>query len=148
QAGQDKSDRAFAEKIGDGRFDEERLVKDNASDELLGNVNEVLESVLDAIHDGDGVGVPALLQDWQIYRRLAVHPNDVGLNGVSIHGFADIADENGGLADCFQRHAVDELCGGRLAVGVQVVIDGTDLNVAGGENEVALVDGAHHVHGA
>src|SRR5713226_1313549 len=42
QAGQHQADGALAEQIGDSSFDEERLVKHNASDELLGNVNKVL----------------------------------------------------------------------------------------------------------
>ncbi len=65
-AGQDQSDGALADQVGDGRFDKERLVKDDACDELFRNINKVLKSFLDSVHHGDGIGVPALLQDRQV----------------------------------------------------------------------------------
>ena len=114
----------------------------------LGISTQMLERFLDAVNDGDGIGVAALLQNREVNGRLTVHTHDVGLNGVGVHGVADIPDEHGGLADRFQGHAVDELGGRCLAVGIQIVIDGSDFDVAGGKNEIALVDGANHVHGA
>src|SRR6266436_4683265 len=45
-----------------------------------------------------------------------------------------------------QRHVIDGLRSGCLAVGVEVVVVGTDLYVACRKNQVALVDRPNHIH--
>ena len=52
------------------------------------------------------------------------------------------------MPDDLERHRVDLLRGGHLAVGVEVVILGADAHVAGGQDEVGLVDAVHHIHQA
>src|SRR5579859_7659168 len=110
----------------------------------------MLKRVFNALDNGDGVGVAALLENRQIDGALTVNANNVGLDGLRVNGFAHVADKHGRLrlADGLQRHGVDIGCRGRLAVGVEVVVVRANLHVAGGENQVGVIDFAHDVHGA
>ena len=60
---------------------------------------------------------------------------------VATRGEVDRRSANG-----LQGHVIDLLCGGDLAVGVQVVVDGPDLDIARRQNQIAFVDGTNHVH--
>src|SRR5256884_653768 len=149
QTREDEADASFAKHVGDGCFDESLFVKKAIGNVLLGNVNQMLESAFDAIDDGDGVGIAALFENGKVDGALPIHSYDVGLDGLGVYGFADIADKHRGLrlADTLERHGVDVRGRRSLAVGIEVVIVRTDFDVAGGKNQVGVVDFAHHVHG-
>ncbi len=115
---------------------------------MLGNVDEVLQRILDALNHRDRIRIATLLQNRQVNRRLAVHANDVGLNRLSIDRFADIAYQHRRLTHRLQWHLVDRGCRRILAIGIEVVVEWPDLHVAGREDQVALVDFAHDIHGA
>ena len=70
------------------------------------NVQQVLDPVAHAVHDLNGVAVAALLQDRQVNRLLAVHANDVVLNGRRVFGVPDVAEAQHAVADRLQRHIV------------------------------------------
>ena len=124
------------------------MVEYDASDELFGNIDEVLERFLNAGNNRERVRIAALLENREIDGRLPIHANNIGLDGLCIDGFPDVRDHYRGLADGFERHRIDHAGGGNLGVGVEVVVVGADLDVARGKNEVAFVDLADHVHWA
>src|SRR4029077_14894404 len=146
--GEDQADSAFADQVEDGSLDENRLVENYSCRKLLRDVNEMLEGIGDAIDHGDGVRVAALFENRQVDRGLAIHAHDVGLNSLGVHGLADVAHQHRGLANGFERHAVNGRCRRRLAIGVEVVLERHDLHVTGRQDQVGLVDLAHYVHGA
>ena len=57
----------------------DRLVKNDAGLELLGNIQQMGRGVADAVDDGDGVGTAALLENGDIDGVLAVNPDDICL---------------------------------------------------------------------
>ncbi len=52
------------------------------------------------------------------------------------------------MANGFEGHRVDGIGGRSLCVGIEIVVEGANFDVAGRENQVALVDLADDVHGA
>ena len=101
-----------------------------------------------AVNDFDGVRVAALFQNRQIDGPLAVHTHDVVLQGLRVFGFADIGNSNRRLPYHLERHLVDVGDAAQHAVGVDVVIQPPNLNVAGRQNDVRFANGPHHVHEA
>ncbi len=95
QTREDEADASFAKHVGDGGFDEERLIKNDFGNELPGNVDQVPKRFLDALDDGDGVGFAALFENGKVDGALPIHSYDVGLDGLGVYGFADIADKEG-----------------------------------------------------
>ena len=136
------------DQVRDGSLHEEGLVENHLGRKLFRNVNEMLQGILDAIDHGDGVGIAALLENRQVDRRLAVDTHNVGLNRLRVHGLADVANQNGGLADGFEGHAVDGRCRRGLAIRVEIVIKRPDLDITSRQDQVGFVDLAHDVHGA
>ena len=59
--------------------------------ERLGNIEQVCYARLDAVHDGDGVAVAALLQDRQVDGFLAIDAHDVGLDLLRVLRMAHVA---------------------------------------------------------
>ena len=140
--------RAFVEQRLDGGLDEDGLIEDHLADEFFRDVEQMLHRVLDAVHDRDGVGVPALFEHRQVDRRLAIHAHHVGLDLLRVLGIADVGDADRRLPDGLHRQVVDLLDGAQLAVGVDVVVQHADLHIAGRQNQVGIVHGADHVHQA
>ena len=88
----------------------------------------------------DGVAVAALLEDGHVDRALAVDAHDVVLQGAGIHRLADVAHQHRRVAHRLERHLVHRLRVGKLAVGVDVEVLRADAHVAGGQNQVGVVD--------
>src|ERR1035438_9559636 len=103
--------------------------------------------VAHSVHNFDGVAVAALLQDGQIHRLLAVHADDVVLDGGGIFRVPDVAEAKHTIADGLQRHIVHLRDVGQLAVAVNVVVFGANANVARRQDLVGVVDDVDYVHG-
>ena len=65
----------------------------------LGNVEQFLDALADAVDDLDGVAVAALLEDGKIDRLLAVDAHDVVLDGGRVFGVADIGEAQDAVAN-------------------------------------------------
>ncbi len=89
------------------RLDEYRLIEHYPGDQLPGNIEQMLNGVLDTIHNGDGVGVAALLEDRHVDRSLAVDAHQIGLDLLGVLGISDILYSHGGLPDSLQRQPVN-----------------------------------------
>jgi hypothetical protein len=146
QAGQQQADPALVEQVLDRLADEDGLVEDDVRHELLRDVGEARDRLLDAVDDRDRVGVASLFEDGQVDRALPVHADDVRLDRVGVGRVTHVANQDRGAPDGLQRQAVDLVGRGELAVRVEVVVGRADLHVAGGEDQVAVVDGADDVH--
>ena len=70
------------------------------------------------------------------------------MNGGPINRVTDIGYHQFGVAFGLERQSVDFLRGGKLAVGVDVVVFRPDAHIAGRQNRIGIVDGAHHIHQA
>src|SRR4029077_16031259 len=77
QSGEHQSDAAFVKQVLDRLLHEQRLVKNDVGDELLGHVGQSGDCLLDAIDHGDGVAVTALLHHRQVNGFLSVDADDV-----------------------------------------------------------------------
>ena len=83
-AGEKQSDAAFAQHRGDSLLHEKRIGrKRHASCSCAGMSRSVSDGLPDAVDDGDGVGVPALLLNRHVHGFLAIHADDVVLHGRS-----------------------------------------------------------------
>ena len=148
QAGEDQPEKAFVQHRIDCFFHVHGLIEDNAGLHLLRDVIQVLDELTHAIHHRDGVGVAALLHDGNVGGALPIDANDVVLDLVRVLRFAYIVYRDPRVALYFERkfaqllHVVDE------AVGVNKVVVGPHLHVARGQNQVGVVDCAHHIHDA
>ena len=89
---------------------------------------------------------PPLLEYGNIHRPLPIDADDVGLDGPRVFRFADIRHHDGGVADRLQRQVVDLFRSRDLAVGVNVVILGTDTNITSRQDEIGFVYRPDHVH--
>ena len=67
---------------------------------------------------------------------------------VRVLGLADVAHGNPALADSLDRNAIQLIDLVDQAVGVNVVVVRADLDVAGRQDQVVLVDRVNHVHHA
>jgi len=146
EAGQHEADGSLVDEVGNGVPDEDRLVEDDVGDEGFRDVDEVLEGGPDSIDDGDGVGIATLLENGEIDGALAVDTDQVVLDLGGILGFADVADEDGGISGGLERQAVHIGHIPELAVGIDVVVEVADADIACGEDEVGIVDRADDVH--
>ena len=66
----------------------------------------------------------------------------------AILGVSDVAHADPGIADGLQRNVVELVHVVDEAVRVDVIIERADLNIAGGQDQILIVDGVHHVHHA
>ena len=129
-------------------LDESGLVKHHSRDQCFRNVEQVSDRFLDAIHHRDGIRISALLQNRQVNRWLAVHAHDVALNLPRVLGHSHVAHGHRRGPQRLQRKAVDVVHVAKLAVGVNGVIQRPDAHLAGRKDQVGIVHGPHHVHGA
>ena len=65
-----------------------------------------------------------------------------------ILGVADVSDSHRGLPHDFDRNLVDLRDGLQLAVGINAVIERSDLHITGGQDEVCQVQRPDYVHQA
>jgi hypothetical protein len=61
---------------------------------------------------------------------------------------AHIGNEDRFLAFRFQWHVIQRLRIQDLRVCIEVVVQRADPHIAGGQNEIRFIGGAHHVHRA
>ena len=148
QRRQRQPDAALVEQRLDRALDEQRLIEHDLRRQLLRHVHQPADQILHAVDDRDRVGVAALLHHRQVDRRLAVDGHDVVLDLMGVLGAADVAHGHRRAADGLQRNAVDVGNRAELAVGEDGVVERPDLHVARRQNQVGVVDGAHHVHRA
>ena len=92
--GQHESDERFFGNILDRQLDEDRLVEDDRRFQRLRNVNQMLDRGFHPVHDGDGVTVAALLEDWHVNRALSVDTYNVVLQCAGIDGLANVAHQH------------------------------------------------------
>ena len=122
------------------------LIEHYARGHLLGNVVQMLDQLPNSVHDGNRVGVAALLHDRNIGRSLPVDAHDVGLNPVSIFRFSYVVHRYPGMSVDLQWnvpqlfHAVDQ------TVGIDEIVVRSHLHVARGKNQVRIVDRLDYVH--
>ena len=131
----------------DGGFDERRLIEHDGARKRAGNIEQMLQLGANAVHNRNRVRVAALLQDRKIHRALPIHANRVVLQRVGILRLADIGEPHRRLPDDLDRRSIH----GRqidLVVGVDVVIAMPDLHVPAGQDDVRLIQRAHHIHQA
>ena len=104
--------------------------------------------IANVVDDLDGVAVSARLHDRDVGGFLAVDADDVVLKLAGIFGFADVAHRNPAAAHGLDGNAVEIGDVLHQAVRVDVEIGRSDLDVAGGQNQVAVVYGVHYIHHA
>ena len=80
------------------------LIKDNAGQHLLRDVVEMLDELPNAIHNGDGVGIAALLHDRNVHRFLAVNTHNVGLDSMCIFSLTHIIHRHPGMSSDLERN--------------------------------------------
>ena len=123
-----------------------RLVKDNAGGHLLRNVVEVLDELADTIHYRNRVGVSALLHDRNVCGSLAIDSHHVGLNLMRVLRLSYVVYRDPGVSFHFERNLAQLVHVVNQAVRVNKVIVGPHLHVACRQNQIRIVDRAHHVH--
>ena len=134
------------QQVLDRHLHERRLIKHHLRHQLFGYIDQLRQRVPDSVDHRNRVAVSTLLQNRQIHRPLPIHAHNVRLNLLRILRMPDIADQHRCLPHRLDRHLINLVRVRNLAIGVQVVIDRPDLHVARGQNEVALVHRAHHIH--
>ena len=129
-------------------LDENRLVEDDVRDQLFGQVEQVRRKIADIVDHLDGIAVSARLHDRDVSGLLAVDADDVVLKLAGVLRLAHVAHRDPAVAHGLDGNAVeiDDILD--QAVGVNVKIGGPDLDIAGGENEVAVVNGIDDIHHA
>ena len=115
-------------------LDEYRLVENDVSLELRGNIAQGQNGFLDAVYNSDGIRVSALLLDRHIHGFLAVHADNVVLHGGTIGCFANVRKKYGFLPLRLYWDIVEVSRIADLRVCVNIVIHRTDSNVAGRQN--------------
>ena len=124
------------------------MVENHVADQLRRHVEQARDYILHAIHHRDGIGVAALLQDRKIDGPLAVHAHHVGLDLLRVLGDPDVGHAHRRRLHRPNREVVDLRDAAKLAVGVDAVVQRTDLDVARRQNQVGIVHRPHHVHQA
>ena len=143
-----KADRTLDDDVLDGGFDKHRLIEDDRSLELLRDIEEMSRGFADSVDDGDRVGITALLEDRNVDGVLPVDAHDVGLELAAIDCMTNVAHEDGSVADCLERDAVDVVGRRHLAIGVDVVVLRADADVSCGQNQIGVVDRMDDIHDA
>ena len=136
------------DQVFDGLLDEDRLVKKQAGDQLLGHIHQMSDAVAHTIHHGDGVGIATLFEHRQVGGALAVNADHVGLDLRPVLRLADITHKNRGQPHRLERDALDLLHGVDLAVRVQIVVHRADSHITRRQNQVRFVDRTHYIHNA
>src|SRR5260370_10551094 len=85
EAGQEEADSAFMQNGRDGLLYKQRLIENDSSLQLRGNIAQSLDGFLDTVDHFNGVGISALLLNGDIDRLLPVDSNDVVLQRGSVH---------------------------------------------------------------
>ena len=134
QRGQAQTHTAFVQHVGDSGLDILGLIKDDRSDQVLRNVDQLFYVLPDPIDDLNGIAVSALSQDWQIHRLLPVHAHDVVLQRRGIFRLADVAEAQHVVANRLQRNVVPVLGIRQFTVAVNVVIQRADAYISGRQN--------------
>ena len=147
-ADQHQSRAALMQHRVDRFLDEHGLIEDDIGDQLLGQVEQVPVRFADVVDHLDGVAVSARLHDRDVGGLLAVDADDVVLQLARVLGLADVAHRNPACAHGLDGYAIQIGDVLHQAVGVDIEVGGSDLDVAGGQDQVAVVDGADHVHHA
>ena len=129
-------------------LDENRLVENDVRDQLFGQVEQVRGKIADVVDHLDGIAVSARLHDGDVSGLLAVNADNVVLKLAGIFGLADVAHRNPAGAHGLDGNAVEVGDILHQAVRIDVEIGGPDLDVAGGENQVAVVYGVDDIHDA
>ena len=99
QGCQTKPNGSFVDDILHRNLDEDRLIKDHIGFEDGGNVEEVRNGLFDTVHDGDRVGIAALLEYRDVDGVLAVYANDVGLELPPVFRVTNISDLHRSISD-------------------------------------------------
>ena len=82
------------------------MIEDHVGLELRRDVAESWDGRLDSIDDGNRVGIPALFENRNVDRALAVHANDVVLQRGAIHSVPNVGDEDRLLAFGLERDLI------------------------------------------
>src|SRR5271157_4469090 len=146
QAGKNQSEKTLLQYRAYCLLHVHGLVKDNAGGHLLRDVVEVLDQLADTIHYRDGVGIAALLHDGNVDGFLAVNSYNVGLNPVSVLRFPHVIHRHPGVSFDLERNLAQLIHVVNQAVGVNEVVVRSHLHIARGQDQVGIVDRAHHVH--
>src|SRR5581483_11119256 len=139
---------AFVAEIHNRGLHENRLVEDHLGYEGLWDVEQVANRLLDSVNDRNSIAVAALFKNRQIHRSLSIHPDNIRLNGGCIFRMAHIRHHQFRIAFGFKRQPVDFFRGGKLAIGVDVVVLGAYAHVTGRQNRVCIVNCAYNIHQA
>ena len=107
EAGQRGGDQALADDRCDGRFDEARLISDDFErDSRRKRVPNRREAILDPGDDVEGGG-GADLQDRHQHALAPIQLHDVGLRRRAVVDVGDVAHEDDGAVDHFDRQTVE-----------------------------------------
>ena len=122
EPGEAKADGALVDDVLDGGFDKHGLVEDNRGLELLRDVEQVLDGLPDAVDDGDGVGVAALLEHRNVDGVLSIDAHDIGLELAAILRIAYVRNHDRCIAYGLERKLVNRIGYGHLAICVNIVV--------------------------
>ena len=77
---------------------------------------------------------------------MPIHPHDIGLGRETIANVAHVADIDGRITDRLDGQLVQFVDGLRTPVDIDVILKKADLRSAGGQHQVLVADGVHHIH--
>ena len=147
-AGEKESDEALVQHRLDRFLDVHRLIEHQGGGHLLGDVEQVADQVPHPVDHLNGVGIAPLLHDGDVTRFLAVHPHDVVLNLIGVLGLPHVSHRDPRGPHRLDGDIVQVLHLVHQAIGIDVVIVGAHLHIAGGQDQIRLVHRVHHVHGS
>ena len=124
----------------DGLADIARLVEAQIDVDAGGHAEELRKRGPDGVHDLDGVR-SRLLVDAQKHRALAVDADDRDLRLRRVLDTPNVAQADLGRAHAAHDDVLHGLDHGELVIGEYVVVEGADLDVTRGQEEVGVVDG-------
>src|SRR6185437_9774151 len=147
QRAQDGSKDAFLLQAGDRVFDIDRLIHHHL-EMNVGPAQPALHAgalVLDALDHAQGAGA-GLTIDGNVHLAPAIDAHDVRLNQAGVLRNGDIAQKDRSIVldlDGNVAHALGQV---EHRVGVEGVIEVAKLGVAGGQEDVELVERVHDIH--
>src|SRR6185312_15193415 len=136
QRGQGQANQPFMQDGLNRLLHEHRLIEKNAGRELFGNIVQSAEQLTNTVHDGNRIRIPTLLHDRDVSGLLAVYPDNVVLNRVSILGVANIFNRYPRITVGLDGNVIQHAHIRHQAVGIYVIIEWPKLYVTRGQNQI------------
>ena len=139
QAGKTGPQQPFLLQIGDRLPNVERLVVNEFHGGAGRDFRQFVQLRADAVRHFQSIGA-FLSRDRQVGRFTTVDPHDGRLDGGAVGCGPDVADEDRRAVDDFDGNVVDLLHHADEAVGIHVVVQVADFDVAGRNDRALRID--------